>query len=66
MEPEGTGVMLPPFAKARKQAEFLQALPESVGRNFPEVCDVLERDVSTRTHRAEKRRNQRAGKSFTR
>ncbi|MEV4053547.1 ACP S-malonyltransferase [Amycolatopsis sp. NPDC049688] len=45
--PDGTGVMLPPFAKARKQAEYLQALPESVRRYFPEVHDVRERTTAT-------------------
>jgi malonyl CoA-acyl carrier protein transacylase len=46
----GEGVMLPPFAKAKKQAEYLQALPESVGRYFPEVHDVLERNVPVPLH----------------
>ncbi|GAA2150656.1 ACP S-malonyltransferase [Kitasatospora kazusensis] len=48
--PQGEGVMLPPFAKAKKQAEYLQALPESVRRNFPEVYEVLERDVPIPPH----------------
>ncbi|WNI15596.1 hypothetical protein [Actinacidiphila sp. ITFR-21] len=48
--PEGEGVMLPPFAKAKKQAEFLQALPDSVRRNFPEVFDVVERDIPIPPH----------------
>jgi malonyl CoA-acyl carrier protein transacylase len=48
--PEGEGVMLPPFTKAKKQAEYLQALPESVRRNFPEVYDVLERDLPIPPH----------------
>ena len=43
--PEGDGVMLPPFAKARKQAEYLRALPEPVRAYFPEVHTVLEREV---------------------
>ncbi|WP_236652026.1 ACP S-malonyltransferase [Streptacidiphilus neutrinimicus] len=43
--PEGTGVMLPPFAKAKKQAEYLRALPASVRPYFPEVFDVSEREV---------------------
>ncbi|MFE6172423.1 ACP S-malonyltransferase [Streptomyces sp. NPDC056464] len=43
--PEGDGVMLPPFAKARKQAEFLLALPEPVRGYFPEVFTVLEREI---------------------
>jgi malonyl CoA-acyl carrier protein transacylase len=48
--PKGEGAMLPPFAKAKKQVEYLQALPESVGRNFPEVYDVLERDIPIPPH----------------
>ncbi|MDX3456246.1 ACP S-malonyltransferase [Streptomyces sp. ME02-8801-2C] len=43
--PDGDGVMLPPFAKAAKQAEFLQSLPAPVSDYFPEVYDVLEREV---------------------
>ncbi|MFJ8041771.1 ACP S-malonyltransferase [Kitasatospora sp. NPDC096147] len=49
---DGEGVMLPPFAKARKQAEYLQALPESVKANFPEVFDVLERVLPVPAHLA--------------
>lgn len=48
--PDGQGVMLPPFAKARKQAEFLQGLPESVRRYFPEVYAVRERVVPVPPH----------------
>lgn len=44
-DPAGEGVMLPPFAKARKQAEFLQALPGPVLRRFPEVYAVTERSI---------------------
>ncbi|WP_018546900.1 ACP S-malonyltransferase [Streptomyces sp. LaPpAH-108] len=43
--PEGDGVMLPPFAKARKQAEYLQGLPDTVRDYFPQVHSVLEREV---------------------
>ncbi|MFG1608566.1 hypothetical protein [Actinoplanes sp. NPDC049265] len=52
-DPAGTGVMLPPFAKARKQAEFLQGLPEPVRHNFPLVYDVEERRIPSTdgTHR---------------
>ncbi|WP_322044533.1 hypothetical protein [Paraburkholderia sp. J67] len=46
----GQGVMLPPFAKAKKQAEYLQALPESVRRYFPEVFAVLEREIPIPSH----------------
>ncbi|MEU2423121.1 ACP S-malonyltransferase [Streptomyces sp. NPDC007851] len=49
--PEGDGVMLPPFAKARKQAEYLQALPEPVRGYFPEVHTVLEREVPVPSQR---------------
>jgi hypothetical protein len=48
--PKGKGVMLPPFAKAKKQTEFLQALPESVRRSFPEVYNILEREVPIPAH----------------
>ena len=34
-DPQGTGVMLPPFTKARKQAEYLRALPNRCGGTFP-------------------------------
>ena len=44
-DPNGEGVMLPPFTKAKKQAEFLQALPESVRGHFPRVGAVLERSI---------------------
>jgi len=43
--PDGQGVMLPPFTKAKKQAEYLQALPEPVRRYFPEVYDIQEREI---------------------
>ncbi len=44
--------MLAPFAKAKKQAEFLQALPDGVRSYFPEVLDLVERKVPIqgRTH----------------
>lgn len=48
--PGGKGVMLPPFAKAKKQAEYLQALPASVQRYFPEVYSTLERDIPIPLH----------------
>jgi hypothetical protein len=50
-DPRGEGVMLPPFAKARKQALYLQALPEPVRELFPQVYDVLERDIPVPPHR---------------
>lgn len=48
--PEGDGVMLPPFRKARKQAEFLLSLPEPVRGYFPEVFSVLEREAPVPSH----------------
>jgi malonyl CoA-acyl carrier protein transacylase len=48
--PEGNGVMLPPFRKARKQAEFLESLPGPVRRYFPEVFSTLEREVPVPPH----------------
>lgn len=39
------GVMLPPFAKAKKQAEFLRALPDPVRSYFPEVLEMVEHKV---------------------
>lgn len=44
-DPEGQGAMLPPFTKAKKQAEYLMALPASVRDYFPQVYSVLEREV---------------------
>lgn len=49
-DPAGTGVMLPPFAKARKQAEYLQALPPRLGRVFPAVGAVLARELPVPAH----------------
>ena len=37
---EGADVMLPPHAKARRQAEWLQALPPDVAPLFPTVLDM--------------------------
>ncbi|WP_037912312.1 ACP S-malonyltransferase [Actinacidiphila yeochonensis] len=51
--PEGSGVMLPPFAKAKKQAEFLSALPAPVRDRFPEVHTVLERSLPAPVHPGE-------------
>ncbi|WP_051808270.1 hypothetical protein [Actinoplanes subtropicus] len=44
-DPDGVGVMLPPFAKAHRQAQYLHALPPSVREFFPAVHDVIERDI---------------------
>ncbi|MGH4033407.1 ACP S-malonyltransferase [Actinomycetota bacterium Odt1-20B] len=51
--PDGAGVMLAPFAKARKQAEYLQSLPAPVGRYFPEVFGVVERQIPIPAHQQE-------------
>ena len=37
--------MLPPYAKAKRQAEYLQSLPVAVKPFFPEVLNVTERDT---------------------
>jgi hypothetical protein len=47
-DPRGGGVMLPPFAKAKKQAEYLSGLPWHVRPYFPEVLDLTERQVFAR------------------
>ncbi|WP_200896056.1 hypothetical protein [Chromobacterium vaccinii] len=49
-DPKGKGVMLPPFAKAKKQAEYLQALPDSVRPYFPMVHHILERSIPIPSH----------------
>jgi hypothetical protein len=46
----GEGVMLPPFTKAKRQAEYLQALPASVRPYFPEAIDILEREIPIPAH----------------
>ncbi|MBT2469067.1 ACP S-malonyltransferase [Streptomyces sp. ISL-66] len=48
--PDGHGVMLPPFAKAKKQAEFLHALPAPVRDHFPEAFATLEREIPVPSH----------------
>lgn len=40
----GQGPMLPPFAKAKRQVEYLQALPKNVKHSFPEILDTQERN----------------------
>jgi hypothetical protein len=47
---QGDGVMLPPYAKAKNQAEYLEALPESVRPYFPRAFDSLERDIPVPAH----------------
>ena len=49
-DPHGTGVMLPPFEKAKKQAEYLLALPESLRDLFPRVFDMVEREIPVPPH----------------
>ncbi len=49
-DPAGTGVMLPPFEKARKQAEYLLALPHSLRDAFPRVYGVVERQLPVPPH----------------
>jgi hypothetical protein len=46
----GEGVMLPPFAKAKNQAEYLKDLPDSVRPYFPETFDSLEREIPIPDH----------------
>ncbi|KAL7940032.1 hypothetical protein V8C42DRAFT_42164 [Trichoderma barbatum] len=48
--PDGEGVMLPPFRKAKRQAEFLKALPDPARPYFPEVFEVLEREIPVPPH----------------
>src|SRR5215468_1803887 len=47
---DGEGVMLPPFAKAKNQAEYLKALPESVRPYFPEAFESIEREIPVPDH----------------
>ncbi|MEV4422827.1 ACP S-malonyltransferase [Patulibacter sp. NPDC049589] len=51
-DPSGTGVMLPPFTKAQRQAEYLQALPPSLGRLFPQVGTITARELPVPTYLA--------------
>ena len=44
-DPNGEGVMLPPFTKAKRQAEYLMALPKSLRDYFPQVGPVIEREL---------------------
>lgn len=54
-DPSGTGVMLPPFAKAQRQADYLQALPPSLGRLFPQVGKITSRELPVPAHLAAER-----------
>ena len=42
---EGTGVMLPPFTKAKRQAEYLAALPTELEEFLPRIKTVTEREM---------------------
>lgn len=42
----GVGVMLPPYEKAKRQAEFLMGLPDTVRPYFPEVFAYQERVIN--------------------
>ncbi|YCI30211.1 hypothetical protein M1E08_04915 [Erwinia sp. PK3-005] len=44
---DGKGVMLPPFAKAARQVDYLRALPDSIKPWFPQVYAVNEREILT-------------------
>jgi hypothetical protein len=46
----GEGVMLPPFTKAKRQAEYLQALPDAVRPYFPEAIDIVDREIPIPAH----------------
>jgi hypothetical protein len=46
----GEGVMLPPFTKAKRQAEYLLALPDAVRPYFPEAIDIIEREIPIPAH----------------
>ncbi|MGI6901837.1 MULTISPECIES: ACP S-malonyltransferase [Leclercia] len=45
--PGGQGVMLPPFAKAARQVDYLRALPDSVKPFFPQIYRITEREILT-------------------
>lgn len=49
-DPFGRGPMMPPFTKAQKQAEYLQGLPTSLKKYFPEVFSTLSRAIPTLPH----------------
>lgn len=42
---EGTGAMLPPFTKAKRQTEYLAALPSELDEYLPRVKNVTERKL---------------------
>lgn len=46
-DPAGEGPMLPPFTKAKRQAEYLTALPSGLRPFFPEVANLTERALRT-------------------
>lgn len=47
--PDGKGVMLPPFAKAARQVDYLRALPDKIKPWFPQVYTAIEREILTPT-----------------
>jgi malonyl CoA-acyl carrier protein transacylase len=42
-DPDGVGPMLPPFTKAKRQAEYLGSLPSNLRTFFPQVENLTER-----------------------
>lgn len=54
---EGTGPMLPPFTKAKRQAEYLAAVPASLVERMPRVRNVVERELVSRRADGTKRLN---------
>lgn len=52
---EGTGAMLPPFTKAKRQAEYLAALPDELDEYMPRVKNVTERKLRAVTAVGEER-----------
>ena len=48
---DGRGVMLPPFAKAARQVDYLRGLPEHIKYFFPQVYSVIEREILAPTGR---------------
>lgn len=51
-DPDGEGPMLPPFTKAKRQAEYLGALPPGLRDHFPEVDHLTERTLRAVGHGA--------------
>lgn len=49
-DPHGTGPMLPPFTKAKRQAEYLRALPPHLRPYFPSASNMTERRIQVKDH----------------